>query len=106
MGSGQPGILLFRQAQIHPASPHVDGMGDRVLALRIDEASASFDKFQDLIRGSEVQRPGQRRFQISLQELAVPAVAAHEAHVDPVPVAQFRHAAIVGECKAKGVHKV
>ena len=60
-GFGQPRILLFRQAQIHPTAPHVDAVGNGVPALRVDEPAATFYQLNDLfseakvsVRGSEV----------------------------------------------------
>jgi hypothetical protein len=35
----------------------------------------------------------------------VPWMSNHNVHLDPVPVALFRHATIVGECKAKVIHR-
>jgi len=56
-----------------------------------------FNQLNDSVWRSKVQTLGQRRLQVGLKELALPAVAVHEGHVYPVPVVWACHAAIVGE---------
>jgi hypothetical protein len=49
------------------------------------EASAFLRKLADLAHISEGELPGQRRLQVFLKELAVPAFPKHEVHVNPMP---------------------
>jgi hypothetical protein len=59
---------------------------------RLPKPTASLHEFDHLIRGREVQLPGQGGLQILLQELAMPAIAALEVHVNfmkTLPKADF-----------------
>ena len=52
----------------------------------------------------EVQLPGQGSFKILFQELAMPAIAGLERHVNPVPGILVGHGFSIGEYKANVIH--
>ena len=54
-----------------------------------------------LVRRCEVQLPGQRSLQVLLEELAMPAKAVLERHVDPVAIILTGHGNRIGEQEAK-----
>jgi len=56
-----------------------------MLAQRAETASP-LHNFNDLVGGSEVQLPGQRRLQVGFQELALPAIPVLKGEVHPVPI--------------------
>jgi hypothetical protein len=65
-----------------------------VTAFRLSESVKPRPRLTSAItflRG-EVQCPVQVSLEVGLKELAVPAVAPHEGHVDVVPVGRFRYA--------------
>ena len=69
-----------------PSVPQFPPVSQHQTALLIPETASPLDQFNDLVGGSEVQALGQRRLQVGLKELALPAVPIHKGHVYPVPV--------------------
>ncbi|MGB6689029.1 MAG: hypothetical protein WBE76_14435 [Terracidiphilus sp.] len=63
-------------------------MVDRLLCFEVHVASASLSKLDDLVLAIKIQFPWKRRFEVLFEELAVPAIAVHEAHIDPVQSAK------------------
>ena len=62
---------------------------------------APLHHFDNLVRGGEVNPPGQGSLQVRFQELALPTTWILERHVDPMPTALAGHGESIGEEEAK-----
>jgi hypothetical protein len=93
----QLGVLLCCQAQEYPASANLDRLVQRLPAFQVRQPAAPLNQLDDLVRRREVQLPRQRSLQIFLEELAMPARAALERHVNPAAIILTRHGGKIGE---------
>lgn len=84
----------------HPTPVHGDALFQHQSALLIRNAAATLYQLNDSVWRNKVQTLGRGRLQVSLQELALPAVAVYEGHVHPVTVV-WRHAVQVGRIRSE-----
>lgn len=77
-------VLPRRQVQVHAASPRLDRVLKHLLSFRWAPGSASPGQLPDLLRVLEGELPGQRRLQVGLKELHLPARSQEKVHVDLV----------------------
>src|ERR1035441_6769926 len=85
-----------------PPSSH-DSLVQHQPALLIGDPATTLYELDHLIRGCEVKLPGQGSLQILLEELALPAVAVLEVHVNlmkTLPKADMNEAAAAADASA------
>jgi hypothetical protein len=78
-------VLLFGQFQPHAASADFNGMIDRLARFEVKTTAPAFSHLKQFLGVVENDPSGQRRLQIFLKKLAVPALAQHETHIDAMP---------------------
>src|ERR1017187_2589715 len=83
-----------------PPSSH-DSLVQHQPALLNGDPATTFQELDHLIRGREVQLPGQGSLQILLEELAMPAIPILKVHVDAMTIILGRHETRIGEQRAK-----
>lgn len=90
-------VLLRCQAQEYPASANLDRPVQRLSALQVRQPTAPLNQLNDLVWRREVQLPGQGSLQVLFEELAMPAIATLERHVNTAAIILMGHGNRVGE---------
>lgn len=92
------GIEIIRRIQPDAAAADVDAVANRLLCFEVEDGSAAPSKPKDHVLAQECELLREGGFEVFFEELAVPALPLHEAHVDP------RHGDSIGEQATKMLH--
>jgi len=96
--------LLLCQPQENPTPPDLYCVIDGQAGVLASEASAPLHELDYLVRGLEVQLPGQGNLQILLQKLAMPAIPELEGEAHPMALFLRTHGTSAGEETANKIH--
>ena len=88
-------VLTVGEIEPYAAAAGLDPVPDGLLGFEVEDCAAALGKLKDHVLAQECELLGEGGFEIFFEELAVPAVALHEAHIDP------RHGDSIGEDMAK-----
>ncbi len=78
----QPAILLLGQIEPDSTPAHVDGALQRLAAFEIQLVAAALRDFKQLLLSYKIQADRNRRLQVLLEKLAMPAALGLKRHVD------------------------
>ena len=87
-------ILFLGQEEPDASASIFDAVVQRLPSFKVHAVAAAIGKLEDFLRMREGQLLGERRFEIGLQELAVPALPQHEIHIHAVQRAILRLTAL------------
>jgi hypothetical protein len=87
----QRGVLLLGEIKEYPAPPHLNPLMDHQPGFLVAESPCAFYQSDHLVGGCEVQSLGQGSLEVSLKELALPAVPVLERQIPAVGLGLRRH---------------